>query len=84
MRITSKYRKFRKELLSKGIPERYIYSYYEEAKNQGLWDPYDVETLIEDFGDYYEIQKDMEREDNDWSDLVNDIMETRLKGSKVA
>ena len=83
MKISAKYRKFRKELLSKGIEERYIFNYYEEACNQGLWDPYSVEELIEDFGIYYETTKEMEREDNDWSDLVNDIMETRLKGTKI-
>ena len=82
MRITSKYRKFKKALLAKKYPERYIFSYYEEANEQSAWDPFTLEELLEDFATWLAEVKKMEREDADWSTVYNDAMERALTEAK--
>jgi len=92
MKITAKYRKFRKALLAKGYKESEIYHYYQEADHQGIFEPDVTETgrpntaadLVEDFETFIKVTREMEAEDPQWSAVLKSAMDRALKEAKEA
>jgi len=79
---TSKYRKFNKNLLAKGYPEKFIFDYYQEADNQDLFETDTLENLEADFELYIATVREMMVEDPSWSKLYLESIDRALAESK--